>query len=158
MGMIRMQSTQTRSDRFAMSKLTLEHQFRGKQKPTKSTWRLMHSAEKMPFDALMRQLGSVKKPANRAAICLSAAPKAQTSHQVAVLSLEISRRTDATASIVNTIETIYPDSRAVQLVASEAARTFLSKLHSNTKKPTTKTKCKRAKKLDSVSLRISSIR
>lgn len=106
----------------------IRHSFKGsKHKPTERTWKLMQDSERMPFSKLMSMLGHAKTPVDRACICMSAAEKAQTARQVSTLALAICKG-DQPNRIVNAIETVYPDSPAVQMLTHKATRNFLTTL------------------------------
>jgi hypothetical protein len=111
-----------------LKRVSIQSQFKGNAKPTKTSWKLLQNAENMTFDELMPLLGKTRKPVDKACICMSAAIKATTVEQIAKLAIEISK-SEQSNKIVNVIDTVYPDSKAVQLVASEATQHFLARLN-----------------------------
>jgi len=140
-----------------MKKVSIQGQFKGNAKPTQTSWTLMQNAEKMTFDELMPLLRDTRKPVDQACICMSAAVKATTAEQIAKLAIAISK-SEQSSKIVNVIDTVYPDSKAVQLVASEATQHFLARLNARAGRKAMEEETRELSEAETLNLEIRSIR
>ena len=103
------------------------HFSRQKTRPTEKGLKLLEDGQKKTFNQLMRDLNTVRKPADKACVLLMATQKANSRIEIARVCKAIGKQKQQ-KEIIDAIDTAYPDSKVARIVTSEASQEFFSNM------------------------------
>ncbi len=116
-----------------------QHFSKSTTKPTKNGIKMLERGHRKTFNQIMEDMNAMKKPSDKTCALLMATIKAHTDIEIATVCKAIGVQKKA-MTIINVIDTAYPDSKIAKIVTSEASQEFFANIVKNTKELTEKTK------------------